>query len=46
MIQQKLDDIRQQQKELALLETTLSSLVASCANHKIEDCNILNQLQA
>ena len=46
MVKKQLDDIRQQQKELALLENTLSSLAASCANQKIEDCCILSQLQA
>jgi|SaaInl5LU_22_DNA_1037371.scaffolds.fasta_scaffold130994_2 MerR family copper efflux transcriptional regulator len=44
MIDKQLNRIRQTQKELAMLENTLSSLAASCANHKVEDCAILKKL--
>jgi DNA-binding transcriptional MerR regulator len=46
IISQQLVRIRQTQRELALLETTLSALASSCANHKIEDCSILHHLKS
>ena len=46
MIDKQLQRIRQTQRELAMLEKTLSSLATSCANHKIEDCSILHQLKS
>lgn len=45
MIHEQLTRIRQTQRELAMLEATLSSLASSCANHKIEDCSILQTLK-
>ncbi len=46
IIDKQLNRIRQTQKELAMLESTLSSLVTSCAHHKIEDCSILQKLKS
>lgn len=45
IIDKQLNRIRQTQKELAMLESTLSSLATSCAHHKIEDCSILEKLK-
>ncbi|NMH60939.1 MerR family transcriptional regulator [Alteromonas ponticola] len=46
IIARQLAKIKQKQRELALLETSLSELATSCVNHKIEDCSILHQLRA
>lgn len=46
MIEKQLERIRQSQRELAMLEKTLSSLALSCANNKIEDCSILHRLKS
>ncbi|WP_414829208.1 MerR family transcriptional regulator [Alteromonas sp. H39] len=46
IIEQQLKRIQQKQTELAMLEKTLSSLAASCNNHKVEDCSILHQLSS
>lgn len=45
LIAKQLARIRQTQQELALLETSLSSLAASCAQQLIKDCAILHQLK-
>lgn len=44
IIAEQLDHIRQTQRELAKLETSLSSLV-SCDNHQVSDCCILKRLK-
>lgn len=46
IIKQQLKRIQQTQRELAMLERSLSSLAASCNNHKVEDCCILHQLSS
>ncbi|GAC14337.1 MerR family transcriptional regulator [Aliiglaciecola lipolytica] len=46
MIAKQLNRIQQTQRELAILEKTLSALATSCANHKIEDCSILHHLKS
>ena len=46
IIAKQLKRIQQTQRELAMLETSLSALASSCTNHKIEDCSILHQLKS
>jgi len=46
IIEKQLNRVQQTQRELAMLEKTLSALATSCANHKIEDCSILHQLKS
>jgi DNA-binding transcriptional MerR regulator len=47
VIEKQLERIRKTQRELALLEESLSSLALSCSAHqKIENCSILHQLKS
>ncbi|WP_426358211.1 MerR family transcriptional regulator [Pseudocolwellia sp. HL-MZ19] len=46
IIADQLARIQQTQRELALLEQSLSSLASSCKNHQVEDCGILHQLKS
>jgi MerR family copper efflux transcriptional regulator len=47
VIEKQLERIRETQRELALLEKSLSLLAISCsAQQKIEDCSILHQLKS
>lgn len=45
-IAEQLIRVREMQKELALLEHTLSNLSASCQQDQIEDCQILHTLKS
>ncbi|GGW81839.1 MerR family transcriptional regulator [Alteromonas halophila] len=46
MIDKQLSRIRQTQKELAMLESSLSSLATSCNSQRIENCSILQKLKS
>ncbi|OKY27366.1 MULTISPECIES: Cd(II)/Pb(II)-responsive transcriptional regulator [Thalassotalea] len=46
MIAQQLDNVRKAQKELQKLERSLAKLAKCCTSNKIEDCKILNTLNA
>lgn len=45
VIQEQLQQVRQKQQELAILEQQLLALASDCSNNRIADCRIIERLR-